>query len=128
MSHPALVLAITSLLATVPTAGRAEAPVAPPAAPSPSDAEGPKVAKKVAGRTATVKGCYESAIRADVNTPAKVQVSFTVGTQGAITQVEVEGAGGTFKTCIEKALFAVTGLPMLPAPRTFRQSFTFAKP
>ena len=56
-----------------------------------------------------------------------MKVSFTVGTAGTITDVTVSGAEGGFKDCIESKFKSIRGLPILPAPKQFNQSFVFTK-
>ncbi len=85
------------------------------------------IAKKVAGRAAAVKACYEAALRDNPDVSGKVKVSFTVGTAGTITDVTVSGAEGGFKDCIEGKFKSIRGLPLLPAPKQFNQSFVFTK-
>ncbi len=93
------------------------------------DGDGSKgdIAKKVASRAAAVKACYESALRDNPDVSGKVKVSFTVGTAGTVTDVTVSGADGGFKDCIEGKFKAIRGLPILPAPKQFSQSFVFTK-
>lgn len=85
------------------------------------------IAKKIAGRAAAVKACYEAALRDNPDVSGKVKVSFTVGTAGTITDVSVSGAEGGFKDCIEGKFKSIRGLPVLPAPKQFNQSFVFTK-
>ena len=85
------------------------------------------IAKKIAGRAAAVKACYEAALRDNPDVSGKVKVSFTVGTAGTITDVSVSGADGGFKDCIEGKFKSIRGLPILPAPKQFNQSFVFTK-
>ena len=86
-----------------------------------------EIAKKIAGRAAAVKACYEAALRDNPDVSGKVKVSFTVGTAGTITDVTVSGAEGGFKDCIEGKFRSIRGLPLLPAPKQFNQSFVFTK-
>ncbi len=85
------------------------------------------IAKKVAGRAAAVKACYEAALRDNPDVSGKVKVSFTVGTAGTITDVTVSGAEGGFRDCIESKFRSIRGLPILAAPKQFNQSFVFTK-
>jgi outer membrane biosynthesis protein TonB len=85
------------------------------------------IAKKIAGRAAAVKACYEAALRDNPDVSGKVKVSFTVGTAGTITDVTVSGAEGGFKDCIESKFKSIRGLPILTAPKQFNQSFVFTK-
>lgn len=85
------------------------------------------IAKKVAGRAAAVKACYEAALRDNPDVSGKVKVSFTVGTAGTITDVTVSGAEGGFKDCIEGKFRSIRGLPILAVPKQFNQSFVFTK-
>ena len=85
------------------------------------------IAKKIAGRAAAVKACYEAALRDNPDVSGKVKVSFTVGTAGTITDVTVSGAEGNFRDCIEGKFKSIRGLPILPAPKQFNQSFVFTK-
>ena len=85
------------------------------------------IAKKVASKAGAVKACYEAALRDNPDVSGKVKVSFTVGTAGTITDVTVSGADGNFKDCIEGKFKAIRGLPILPSPKQFNQSFVFTK-
>ena len=85
------------------------------------------IAKKIAGKAGAVKACYEAALRDNPDVSGKVKVSFTVGTAGTVTDVTVSGADGGFKDCIEGKFKAIRGLPLLPAPKQFSQSFVFTK-
>ena len=85
------------------------------------------IAKKIASRAAAVKACYEAALRDNPDVSGKVKVSFTVGTAGTITDVSVSGADGGFKDCIEGKFKSIRGLPIIPAPKQFSQSFVFTK-
>lgn len=85
------------------------------------------IAKKIASKAGAVKGCYEAALRDNPDVSGKVKVSFTVGTAGTITDVSVSGAEGGFKDCIEGKFKAIRGLPVIPAPKQFNQSFVFTK-
>ena len=93
------------------------------------DGDGSKgdIAKKVASRAQAVKACYETALRDNPDVSGKVKVSFTVGTAGTVTDVTVSGAEGGFKDCIEGKFKSIRGLPLIPAPKQFSQSFVFTK-
>ena len=93
------------------------------------DASGSKsdIAKKIAGRTAAVKACFEAALRDNPDVSGRVKVSFTVGTAGTFSGVTVAGAEGDFRNCVETKFKSIRGLPILTAPKQFNQSFVFSK-
>lgn len=71
--------------------------------------------------------CYEAALRSNPSPGGKVEVTFTVGTKGTITAVEVKGASGELATCIQNKLIQFRGLPPLPKPESFTQGYAFTK-
>ncbi len=95
----------------------------------PDDGAGMKdqIAKKIAGRTNAVKGCYEAALRDNPDVSGKIRVNFTVGTAGTVTDVQVIGAQGSLADCIEGKFRAIRGLPILPDAKAFNQTFLLQK-
>ena len=85
------------------------------------------VARVIARKNSAVRRCYESALRNDPGLSGKVKVRFTVGTAGTITAVSVLGASGAFSECINSKFKQIRGLPILPAPQSFNQSYVFTK-
>lgn len=85
------------------------------------------VARVIARKNSAVRRCYESALRKTPGLSGKVKVRFTVGTAGTITSVTVMGASGGFSSCIKKKFQRIRGLPLLPAPQSFTQSYVFTK-
>ncbi|HAN31225.1 MAG TPA: hypothetical protein DCQ06_06460, partial [Myxococcales bacterium] len=85
------------------------------------------VGKVIARKSSAVRRCYEKALRKDSNLSGKVKVRFTVGTAGTITSVSVIGASGDFGRCIKTKFKRIRGLPLLPAPQSFTQSYVFTK-
>lgn len=85
------------------------------------------VAKVIARKNSAVRRCYEAALRDDPGLSGKVKVRFTVGTAGTVTSVSVLGASGGFSSCIKGKFSRIRGLPLLPAPQSFTQSYVFTK-
>jgi outer membrane biosynthesis protein TonB len=85
------------------------------------------VAKVVSRKNSAVQRCYEQALRDNPEEGGKVKVIFTVGTAGTVTDVSVSGASGAFADCIRNKFQAIRGLPALPAPQSFNQSYVFSK-
>ncbi len=85
------------------------------------------VARIISRKNSTIQRCYETALRSDPGLSGKVTVRFVVGTAGTITTVTVLGASGGFASCIQSKFKAIRGLPMLPAPQSFTQSYVFTK-
>ncbi len=85
------------------------------------------VAKIISRKNSAVQRCYEQALRDNPDTGGKVKVTFTVGTEGTITDVSISGASGGFADCIKAKFEAIRGLPTLPSPQTFGQSYVFSK-
>ena len=83
--------------------------------------------KVIARKSSAVRRCYEKALRKDSGLSGKVKVRFTVGTAGTITSVSVIGASGDFSSCIKRKFQRIRGLPLLPAPQSFTQSYVFTK-
>lgn len=86
-----------------------------------------EVAKVVSRKNSAVQRCYEEALRDNPDEGGKVKVTFTVGTEGTITDVSVSGASGKFSDCIKAKFSAIRGLPLLTSPQTFSQSYVFSK-
>ena len=86
-----------------------------------------EVGKVVSRKNSAVQRCYEEALRDNPDEGGKVKVTFTVGTEGTVTDVSVSGASGKFSDCIKAKFSAIRGLPLLPAPQTFSQSYVFSK-
>ena len=86
-----------------------------------------EIAKVIRRKNRAIQRCYEAALRDNPNVGGKVGVSFVVGTAGTVTTVRVSGATGGFKSCIESKFKRIRGLPQLPAPQTFNQSYVFSK-
>jgi len=85
------------------------------------------VAKVISRKNSAVQRCYEQALRDNPDVGGKVKVTFTVGTEGTITDVSVSGASGSFAECIKAKFEAIRGLPTLSSPQTFGQSYVFSK-
>ena len=85
------------------------------------------VAKVISRKNSAVQRCYEAALRDNPDEGGKVKVSFTVGTAGTVTDVSVSGASGGFSDCIKNKFMGIRGLPLLPAPQSFNQSYVFTK-
>lgn len=86
-----------------------------------------EVGKIVSRKNSAVQRCYEEALRDNPDEGGKVKVTFTVGTEGTVTDVSVSGASGKFSDCIKSKFSAIRGLPLLPSPQTFSQSYVFSK-
>ncbi len=86
-----------------------------------------EVGKVVSRKNSAVQRCYEEALRDNPDEGGKVKVTFTVGTEGTVTDVSVSGASGKFSDCIRSKFSAIRGLPLLPSPQTFSQSYVFSK-
>ena len=86
-----------------------------------------EVAKVIARKNSAVQRCYEMALKDSPDLSGKVKVMFTVGTAGTITEVSVGGATGSFEDCIKSKFSAIRGLPILPSPQSFSQSYVFTK-
>ncbi len=85
------------------------------------------VARVIARKNSAVRRCYEAALRQNPGLTGKVKVRFTVGTAGTITSVSVLGASGVFASCIKGKFSRIRGLPLLPSPQSFSQSYVFTK-
>ena len=85
------------------------------------------VAKVVSRKNSAVQKCYEQALRDNPDVGGKVKVTFTVGTEGTVTDVSVSGATGGFADCIKAKFESIRGLPVLASPQTFGQSYVFSK-
>jgi outer membrane biosynthesis protein TonB len=85
------------------------------------------VAKAISRKNQAVQRCYEQALRDNPDVGGKVKVTFTVGTAGTVTDVSVSGAVGAFGDCIKSKFTAIRGLPLLPNPQSFSQSYVFTK-
>ena len=84
------------------------------------------VAKVISRKNSAVQRCYERALRDNPDEIRKVKVSFTVGTEGTITEVEVSsGLSADFAACIKSRFVTVRGLPILASPQKFTQSYVF---
>ena len=92
----------------------------------PAESKG-EVSKVVARKNSAVQRCYEEALRDSPDEGGKVKVTFTVGTEGTVTDVSISGASGKFGDCIRNKFTAIRGLPMLASPQTFSQSYVFSK-
>jgi periplasmic protein TonB len=86
-----------------------------------------QIGKVIARKNAAVRRCYENALRSNPGLSGKVTVRFTVGTAGTVTEVTVLGADGDFQDCIRTKFTRIRGLPILPAPQSFNQSYVFTK-
>lgn len=86
-----------------------------------------EVAKVISRKNSAVQQCYERALRDNPEAGGKVKISFQVGTAGTIEAVNVVGATGGFANCLKDKFFAIRGLPLLPSPQSFNQSYTFSK-
>ncbi len=90
-----------------------------------SDKQG--VARIISRKNSAIQRCYENALRANPGLSGKVTVRFVVGTAGTVTTVTVLGASGGFASCIQGKFKAIRGLPLLPSPQSFVQSYVFTK-
>ncbi len=86
-----------------------------------------EVKKMIARKNSAVQRCYEDALRENPSEGGKVKVTFTVGTEGTVTDVSVSGASGKFADCIKAKFSSIRGLPELTSPQTFSQSYVFSK-
>lgn len=86
-----------------------------------------EVKKMIARKNSAVQRCYEDALRENPSEGGKVKVTFTVGTEGTVTDVSVSGASGKFAECIKAKFSSIRGLPELTSPQTFSQSYVFSK-
>jgi outer membrane biosynthesis protein TonB len=86
-----------------------------------------EVARVIQRKNSQVQRCYEQALRDNPDEGGKVKVTFTVGTAGTITDVTVSGASGAFSDCIKGKFTSIRGLPLLPSPQSFSQSYVFSK-
>ena len=92
------------------------------------DGEGKtEIARVIQRKNSAVQRCYEQALRENPDISGKVKVTFTVGMAGTITDVSVSGAQGSFEDCIKSKFTSIRGLPNLPSPQTFSQSYIFQK-
>ena len=85
------------------------------------------IGKIISRKNSAVRRCYETALRTNPGLSGKVSVSFTVGTAGTVTSVNVLGASGEFADCISTKFSHIRGLPLLPSPQSFTQSYVFTK-
>ena len=85
------------------------------------------VAKVLKSKNSAVRQCYEQALRNNPDEGGEIKVSFTVGTAGTVTGVNISGAAGGFASCIRGKFTGIRGLPLLPAPQSFTQSYVFNK-
>ncbi len=113
------------VIRTVPAAPHKEPTIRlqPPEGPDDDAGDKTQIARKIAGRAKQVKACYEAALRDDPSVGGKIRVSFTVGTAGTITQVQIAGAQSALAQCIEAKFLAIRGLPILTEPRPYNQTF-----
>ncbi len=86
-----------------------------------------EIKKMIARKNSAVQRCYEEALRDNPGEGGKVKVTFTVGTEGTVTDVSVSGASGKFADCIKAKFSSIRGLPDLASPQTFSQSYVFSK-
>lgn len=86
-----------------------------------------QIAKVISRKNSAVRRCYENGLRTNPNLSGKVTVNFTVGTAGTVTNVSVLGASGEFADCIKNKFSRIRGLPLLPTPQSFNQSYVFTK-
>ncbi len=86
-----------------------------------------EIGKVISRKNSAVRRCYENGLRTNPNLSGKVTVNFTVGTAGTVTDVSVMGASGEFAECIKSKFSRIRGLPLLPAPQSFNQSYVFTK-
>ncbi|MEY3015071.1 MAG: hypothetical protein RIT45_3806 [Pseudomonadota bacterium] len=86
-----------------------------------------EIGKVISRKNSAVRRCYENGLRTNPNLSGKVTVNFTVGTAGTVTSVSVMGATGDFAECIKSKFARIRGLPLLPAPQSFNQSYVFTK-
>lgn len=83
------------------------------------------VSKVLKSKGSAVRQCYEQALRNNPDEGGEVKVSFTVDTAGTVTEVNISGAAGGFAGCIRGKFMGIRGLPLLPAPQSFTQSYVF---
>ncbi|MCO4760359.1 MAG: hypothetical protein KC502_02570 [Myxococcales bacterium] len=82
-----------------------------------------KVGRVIARKRNAVRRCYDKALRKDASISGKVRVSFTLGTAGTITSAVVSGVTGDLQRCIKSVFTRARGLPLIPSPQFFKQSF-----
>ena len=85
------------------------------------------VARVIAGRNPAIHHCYELALRENPNEGGKVQAHILVSAAGTVTDVAVSGASHGMAECMKRKLMGLEGLPALPQPETFNQSYVFMK-
>ncbi len=85
------------------------------------------VAKALRGKANAVQRCYEKELRDNPGAGGKVTVTFTVGTEGTVTDSAVAGASGGFAQCIQDVFARLRGLPLLQVAATFSQTYVFSK-
>lgn len=96
------------------------------AATGTSRANSRDVARLVRRENSAVRKCYAAATKEHPGLQATVNVTYTVGTQGAITSVRVTGAEGAFAHCVSDTFARIQGLPILAEPTSFNQSYVFS--
>lgn len=85
------------------------------------------VARVIASRNPAIHHCYELALRENPNEGGKVQAHILVSAAGTVTDVAVSGASHGMAECMKRKLMGLEGLPPLPQPETFNQSYVFMK-
>ncbi len=99
------------------------------AAEGASKGEAQQELSKMSVRSGSPAGrCYEAVLRNDPDFSARVTVYYVVGTQEQITSVTVLGATGAIADCIAAKFKSIRGLPKLPEPLEFKQTFVFGTP
>ena len=87
-----------------------------------------EVARMIKRKNSAVQRCFEMALRDDPDVGNKVKVTFTVGTEGTVTEADIAGVVvGPLSDCIQAKYMAIRGFPLLPAPQSFSQSYLFTR-
>ena len=98
--------------------------VGPPVGPEDSKAD---VGKALRNKNGAVQRCYEQELRTNPGADGKVRVTFTVGTEGTVTDVSVAGVSGGLADCISGIFQRIRGLPRLVAPGIFSQTYLLSQ-
>ncbi len=101
-----------------------ERPLPPMPLPTgPDIEEKPEIGRVIARKNAAIQRCYDQALRENPNEGGKIRVTFTVGTEGSVTEVSVAGGSPGLAACIEARFLAIRGLPLLSAQKIFVQTY-----
>ncbi|MBI5611212.1 MAG: AgmX/PglI C-terminal domain-containing protein [Deltaproteobacteria bacterium] len=100
-------------------------PLAPPTGPEID--EKPEIARAISRKHAAIQRCYDQALRDNPSEGGKVRVTFTVGTEGSVTEVSVAGGSPGLVACIEARFLAIRGLPALKGEKVFVQTYVLSR-